>query len=84
MSLIHRYQSGGFSIVLDINSGSVHLVDEVTYALLPCLEEGLDDDAILEKLTGRFSPEEITGALKECRKLMDEQMLLQRIFMKKQ
>ncbi|MBR2259167.1 MAG: thioether cross-link-forming SCIFF peptide maturase [Blautia sp.] len=75
MSLIHRYQSGGFSIVLDINSGSVHLVDEVTYALLPCLEEGLDDDAILEKLTGRFSPEEITGALKECRKLMDEQML---------
>ena len=31
MSLIHRYQSNGYNIVLDINSGCIHLVDEVTY-----------------------------------------------------
>ena len=28
MSLIHRYQSNGYNIVLDINSGCIHLVDE--------------------------------------------------------
>ncbi len=31
MSLIHRYQSNGYNIVLDINSGCIHLVDQVTY-----------------------------------------------------
>ena len=41
MSLIHRYKSNGFNIVLDINSGCIHLVDEVTYEVLPYLEEGL-------------------------------------------
>ena len=40
MSLIHRYQSNGYNIVLDINSGCIHLVDEVTYEVLPYLEEG--------------------------------------------
>ena len=42
MSLIHRYQSNGYNIVLDINSGCIHLVDEVTYEVLPYMEEGLD------------------------------------------
>ena len=37
MSLIHRYQSNGYNIVLDINSGCIHLVDEVTYEVLPYL-----------------------------------------------
>ena len=27
MSLIHRYQNNGYNIVLDINSGCIHLVD---------------------------------------------------------
>ena len=47
MSLIHRYKSNGFNIVLDINSGCIHLVDEVTYEVLPYLEdfeEDFDDD----------------------------------------
>ena len=50
MSLIHRYKSNGFNIVLDINSGCIHLVDEVTYDVLPYLEEGLGAEAIAEKL----------------------------------
>ena len=49
MSLIHRYKSNGFNIVLDINSGCIHLVDEVTYEVLPYLEEGLGTEAIAEK-----------------------------------
>ena len=41
MSLIHRYKSNGFNIVLDINSGCIHLVDEVTYEVLPYLKRAL-------------------------------------------
>ena len=55
MSLIHRYQSNGYNIVLDINSGCIHLVDEVTYEVLPYLEEGMEAAAIAEKLGDRFN-----------------------------
>lgn len=47
MSLIHRYQNNGYNIVLDINSGCIHVVDEVTYEVLPYMEEGLDTAAIV-------------------------------------
>ena len=49
MSLIHRYQNNGYNIVLDINSGCIHVVDEVTYEVLPYMEEGLDTAAIVGK-----------------------------------
>ena len=42
MSLIHRYQNNGYNIVLDINSGCIHVVDEVTYEVLPYMEEECD------------------------------------------
>ena len=62
MSLIHRYQNNGYNIVLDINSGCIHVVDEVTYEVLPYMEEGLDTAAIVGKLGDQFSEEDITQA----------------------
>ena len=54
MSLIHRYQNNGYNIVLDINSGCIHLVDLVTYEVLPYMEEGLNAEEIVSKLKDRF------------------------------
>ncbi len=78
MSLIHRYQNNGYNIVLDINSGCIHLVDDVTYEVLPLMEEGLGSQEITEKLSGRFSAEEIGTSLSECTKLKEEGMLFTR------
>ena len=75
MSLIHRYKSNGFNIVLDINSGCIHLVDEVTYEALPYLEEGLDAEAIAEKLGNKYKKEDIETSVKECNKLKEDGML---------
>ena len=75
MSLIHRYQSNGYNIVLDINSGCIHVVDEVTYEVLPLLEEGLDAQAIAEKLGNRFKKEEIETSVSESEKLKEQGML---------
>ena len=75
MSLIHRYQSNGYNIVLDINSGCIHLVDQVTYEVLPLLEEGKTDEAIAEILKDRFPEEEVSTSIRECRKLQEEGML---------
>ena len=78
MSLIHRYKSNGFNIVLDINSGCIHLVDDVTYEVLPYLEEGLSSDAIVEKLGGQYKKEDIETSVKECNKLKEDGMLFTR------
>ena len=75
MSLIHRYQSNGYNIVLDINSGCIHLVDEVTYEVLPYLEEGMEAAAIAEKLSDRFKKEDVETSVTECKKLQEQGML---------
>ena len=75
MSLIHRYQSNGYNIVLDINSGCIHLVDEVTYEVLPYLEEGMEAAAIAEKLGDRFKKEDVEPSVTECKKLQEQGML---------
>lgn len=32
--MIHRFQQNGMNIVMDVNSGIVHVVDDVTYKVL--------------------------------------------------
>ncbi len=54
--MIHRYKLGGLHIVLDIFSGSVHVVDEVAYDIIGMYEEHAPEaiaDAILAAYPGR-------------------------------
>ncbi len=37
--MIHQYQNNGYNIVLDVNSGSVHVVDPLAYDVIACLEK---------------------------------------------
>lgn len=37
--MIHQYKNNGYNIVLDVNSGSIHVVDDVVYATLAMLDE---------------------------------------------
>ena len=61
--------------MLDINSGCIHLVDEVTYEVLPYLEEGMEAAAIAEKLSDRFKKEDVETSVTECKKLQEQGML---------
>ncbi len=36
--MIHQYKNNGYNIVLDVNSGSVHVVDDIMYRAIPKLE----------------------------------------------
>ena len=38
--MIHQYKLGGFNIVLDVCSGSVHVVDEIAYDIIAAFENG--------------------------------------------
>ena len=65
--MIHQYKLGGYNIVLDVCSGSVHVVDEVAYDIIAMFEEGSRERilaAMAEKYAGR---EDISSAdLAEC------------------
>ena len=65
--MIHRYQQHGYNIVLDVCSGSVHVVDEVAYEIIGLFEDHSREEiltAMAEKFAGR---EDITADdLVEC------------------
>ena len=78
--MIHRYKLGGLCIVLDVYSGSVHIVDEVAYEIIGLYEEHSREEiveTILRQFEGRenVSREEVeecidqVGELKEMGKL---------------
>jgi len=65
--MIHQYKLGGYNIVLDVCSGSVHVVDEVAYDIISMFETNGRDavlSAMAEKYAGR---DDITEAdIAEC------------------
>ena len=51
--MIHKYKLCGFNIVLDVNSGGVHIVDDLTYDMLENVEPPFSDkcpEEVVEKL----------------------------------
>ena len=81
--MIHQYKNNGYNIVLDVNSGSVHVVDDVVYDLIPLVEEALDREQTEEEMAGRlkealgnqYSGEDIQDALAEILELKKAGML---------
>ena len=65
--MIHQYQLGGHNIVLDICSGSVHVVDEVAYDIIAMFEAN-EKDAIIAAMQEKYGArEDITSDdIEEC------------------
>ena len=67
--MIHKFKQGGQNIVLDVNSGAVHLVDDITFEIIGKLDEGKNNE-ILEELTKKFPREEILEVLAEVEEII--------------
>ena len=72
--MIHKYSMNGYFIVLDVNSGAVHIVDEVVYDVLD-LYENAGEEEIYAKLKHKYSEEQIKEALEEINELKKSKML---------
>ncbi|MCI9125887.1 MAG: thioether cross-link-forming SCIFF peptide maturase [Eubacterium sp.] len=72
--MIHQYKSNGYNIVLDVNSGAVHVVDKVTYDVISLFEE-LDADSIVEKLVQEYPEEDIREVIEEVKQLKEDGQL---------
>ena len=63
--MIHQYKLGGYNIVLDINSGSVHVVDEVAYDVIESFEN-TDRQKVIEEIYKKHSDKATLDEIKEC------------------
>lgn len=76
-TMIHQYKNNGYNIVMDVNSGSIHVVDDMSYDLIAMYEEYTKEE-IIEKLSAQYPAEDISEAwdeiteLKEAGKLFTE------------
>ena len=73
--MIHQYKNNGYAIVLDVNSGSVHVVDEIVYDVIALLDQGAEEAEVLEKLRESYPEEELKTALDEIHTLTEQGML---------
>ena len=72
--MIHQYKSNGYNIVLDVNSGAVHVVDDVTYDVIELFEK-LDAEAIISELSSKYKEEEIREVVGEVEQLKKDGQL---------
>ncbi|MCR5527215.1 MAG: thioether cross-link-forming SCIFF peptide maturase [Lachnospiraceae bacterium] len=71
--MIHEYKNNGYNIVMDVNSGAVHVVDEIVYDLIPLMEDNLDAtvEELREKTSGKYSDADIKEVAEEIRELAE-------------
>ena len=72
--MVHQYKNNGYDIVLDVNSGAIHVVDDVTYDVI-ALYEGHTREEIVNSLQDRYPETEVEEALDEVQMLVDNEEL---------
>lgn len=76
--MIHKYKLNGYNIVLDVNSGGVHVVDELTYDLLDNVFPPFDEkcpENVIEKLKRFYVEDEIRSCYQEVVELYNQKIL---------
>ena len=78
--MIHKFKQLDLNIVLDVYSGSVHVVDDAFYDMLSYINEPFDEkninkEEIFARLQENYTSEEITEAYNEMVSLYNEGLL---------
>ena len=76
--MIHKFKLGGFNALLDVNSGGVHIIDDLTYDLLdnvePPFEEKCPED-VVRKLSKMYDSKDIEDCYEEIVSLYNDKIL---------
>lgn len=91
--MIHKFKARDLNILLDVNNGGVHLIDDVTYDIIDAIEpyfQEMGSDAptakegstcpeeIIEQFKDKYTREEICESFEEVRGLAAEDLLFKR------
>lgn len=72
--MIHKYKFKDKYIVLDINSGAIHVVNEIVYDILDYYRNNSVEE-IIDQLKYKYAKEEIVEAIEEIEYLIQNTML---------
>ena len=67
--MVHQYKNNGYNIVLDVCSGSVHVVDDLVYDVIALYEDNTPEE-IADKLS-KYSKEDVLEACEEIGQLKE-------------
>lgn len=76
--MIHCFRLKEFNIVLDVHTGGVHLVDDITYEILENVTLPLDEkckENIVQKLKCKYSQSELEECFDEIVELYNDGIL---------
>ena len=76
--MIHKYKLNGYNIALDVNSGAVHILDDISYDILEILNDSIKneiDDNILKTLESKYSKDDIIESYNELYNLYKNNQL---------
>lgn len=74
MADIHKFVQGGEHYVIDVNSGTVHIVDKLVYDILD--DKKLEEKQIvINRLKNAYKQEEIEEAYDEIKELIEQEVL---------
>lgn len=73
--MVHVYSMNGINIIVDVNSGSIHVLDDISYELLSHFDKPFTYQQAVEKLEGRFAIESIREACDDINELAKEGLL---------
>ena len=77
--MVHQYKMGGYNIVIDVNSGAIHVVDDMTYDMIEMYENS-DKESIFAEMAKRY-PEQQDDIV-ECWDEMQELIAAEELFTK--
>ena len=72
--MVHQYKNNGYNIVLDVESGAIHVMDDAAYEVTALWETHTPDE-IREQLKADYKEEEIREAIEEVETLIQEETL---------
>ncbi|MCD8001521.1 MAG: thioether cross-link-forming SCIFF peptide maturase [Oscillospiraceae bacterium] len=66
--MIHQYQLNGYNIVLDTNSGAIHVVDDIAYDVIALYGAARTEDEIISALLEKYGarPDVTAAELRQC------------------
>ncbi len=73
--MIHKFNFQGLNIVLDVNSGAVHIVDPPGWDIISLLEKDYTLEEVYGKLQGIYDHQVITRAMEEIKTLVEKELL---------
>lgn len=66
---IHKFEHNGQYILLDVNSGAVHVIDKMIYEMMDTFD-GTNDEKVVAALKDRYPEADLREALEELHELM--------------